>query len=754
VVNLPQYRYLDERVQAYLIVGIVALLAVENFSLATVPPASEFETSLVAAYPLAHWIAFYAVIALGVVVFVASAQTGTGYWRHALVLVLCNYAIYFFLPAARGYRLYGRGASDILRHLGDVKGIINTGTLPGIWYPAEHVFLSEFVMAGVPIDRVMYPVAFLFTALYILSVGVLVRLLSDRTMGLALGVCAATPLVYTELHLTIIPSTLSFFLFPVVLFVVEQYRRTDANVYLALFGVFALLIVFFHPMTSIFLVVLLLAFSAFASGYTRLIDATRSALSPRLALAIPPALFAWLINFQETKRKIADVYTSYAVEASQTTPVEAQTAEGAVLTPVQIALRATQVYGALALYVGIAGLFCLYLLYRFVRRRRLSFAEGLFATQFGVGFSIAAVVMTGFLVVGEPYRVSRYMLLMATVLVGMLLVRQLERNGKLVPAVLATCIIAAGVLGANAAYEPNEHLTDAEYRGTSFMVTHQNGDHSVQTYKMWHKMEEYVLGSDHPALYPETITRGLLPGLGYGANETAAQTYGDSYVVTKEYDLKFYQARYFNEAQREEQFYYGPEDAARLRHDRSASKIYANGGFTAWRTAPDRLYQPPDSTDAAGDGGEPGRDGSEFGAGSGESDSEFDLNESDAVLDSGGIGSSGDATGNETGVDTTGDGSELDAAGDGSQSTSTGDDAEPSSTDDGTESNSTDDGTESNSTDDGTEPNSTEDDAESNSTDDGTESNSTDDGIELNFTEDGTELGSDSEVGSVDSTPV
>lgn len=592
VVNFSRSGFFDERLQPFLIVGLTALVVLECFYLLTVPLVTGFETSLVAAYPLSYWVAFYTTFTLCIVVSLLSVKMGTCYWRHALALLLCNYATYFFLARARGYRLYGRGASDILRHLGDVKGILNTGALPGIWYPGEHILLAELHMAGIPLEALMFPVGFAFTALYIVSVGVFLRTLLDKPVGLVVGFCVAAPLVYTELHLTIIPSTLSFFLFPVILFTVERYRRTNADAYLLLFCAFALLIVVFHPMTTIFLVILLLVTSAFTFLYSRLFDSSTNVLSPRLGLAIPPVLFAWLINFRLTSDTILRVYTSYALESGEQTPAQSTAAETAVLSTVEVIMRAFQVFGSIGLLMGIGGLVGIWVLYRLVRTRELPYVEGYTTIQFSVGFGIFVIVMTGFLIVGEPVRVSRYMLLMATLSAGALLVRQLEWSQTVAPALLVACLITAGILGANAAYEPNEHLTDAEYEGTKFMVEFQNSE-QVRAFTMTNKMEAYVLGSGDPQLYPETYTSTttLPPELGYGQNESAAETFGRSYVSTKTYDREFHRAEYFTAKQQQRMFLYNETHLQMLHNDQSANKIFANSGFESWRVVPDEYYQ-------------------------------------------------------------------------------------------------------------------------------------------------------------------
>ncbi|MEF8884344.1 MAG: hypothetical protein V5A44_04385, partial [Haloarculaceae archaeon] len=70
------------------------------------------------------------------------------------------------------------------------------------------------------------------------------------------GLAAGTPLVFSIFHTTIIPSFLSLLVFPTLVAVVEVYRRSRSLSFLALFVCFGIGIVFFHPVTAGFLVVL------------------------------------------------------------------------------------------------------------------------------------------------------------------------------------------------------------------------------------------------------------------------------------------------------------------------------------------------------------------------------------------------------------------------------------------------------------------------------------------------------------------
>ena len=134
-------------VQSVLLLVAAGGLVATTYFWVEVEPATGFETSLTGAFPPEFWVAFYGVLVCSVVVLLCSLVDRSGYWRHATALVLADYLLFFFLPLARGYRLYGRGSSDILVHVGDVLGILQTGTLAaGSWYPMQHTFVTELVL--------------------------------------------------------------------------------------------------------------------------------------------------------------------------------------------------------------------------------------------------------------------------------------------------------------------------------------------------------------------------------------------------------------------------------------------------------------------------------------------------------------------------------------------------------------------------------------------------------------------------------
>ena len=555
-----------------------------------VGPATGFETSLVEQFPDAFWIAFYGALVASLVVIVLAGVDGSGYWRHATALILADYALFFFLPMARGYRLYGRGSSDILVHIGDVKGILESGALAaGSWYPMQHTLVAELVYFGFPLQGAEYVVAYAFTAVYVVSVGYLVRTATGRTTAAAFGIAAGVPLVFSIFHTTIIPSFLSLLLFPALIAVIEAYRRSGSRTFLALFVVFGVGIVFFHPITAGFVVVLVLSTVVFGYVYEWLTGTTVRKLRPTLAVVVAAATYVWYINFRETRSSIEQILGAWLYGGESPGQAVVESAASAPLSPLDLLVRFVQLYGMAFVVLAGAGLFGLYVGYELLRRRA-RYVESFATAQFATGFVLAVGFFAVYLIEFEPLRVARYMIVMAVFLYALLLVRATEwrpRRRHVALAVLAGGLVAASVLGANAAYWPNEHLTDAEYEGAEFALTNAEDGVPVKTYAISHKMEWYVLGSTSPSLWPPTFEATLRPGLGYDErNDTARESYGHAYLVTQDFDREFYTASYFTAEQRATLVPFEPEDVRRLRHDPTTDRIYDNGGFELWYVYP------------------------------------------------------------------------------------------------------------------------------------------------------------------------
>lgn len=571
--------------QLSLVVGILAV-AVQCLFFVRVPPATGYETSVVTAYPLPFWICFGVGIGTAVLVFLGSAVTASKYWQHGFVLLACNYGLFFTLPLARGYTMYARGTDDTLYHLAMVKETVATGSLPDVLlYPLVHLLLSELTLVGQSIEALRYLLPFLFMMLFVGSVGLLLQELTDDRRALPAGLCAATPLIFGDLHFQIHPATMSFILLPITIAVIERIRQTESKRHVVLAVTFVLAIVFFHPITTLFLIALVVSTVLFGHAYNWIAQHDDRKLRPLLAVIALCVGVTWYINFGRTQHAIIKVVVGEKSAAA----TQVNKASEAALSTIDLLRRFVQLYGAVFIYLSIAGLFSLVILYRISQHRhRYSETYGLY--QFSIGFLIAVTFLLTFLSSKNPIRVSRYMILMAVVLIALLLYRVTVRTGRyrrLVTVLLGSSIVVAAILGAFATYQPNKHMTQAEYEGAEFMAEYPNDALPVRSYDLTRKTYLYVTrGTDidpYPPAYRDTDPAyWLFPRLGYDNNSTAIQSYGRSYLVTQEYDTEQHTATYFTEAQQREHFFYGEADVARLHRDPTAHEIYSNGGFRGW----------------------------------------------------------------------------------------------------------------------------------------------------------------------------
>lgn len=573
----------NELILPYSVAVISSLLLAECLVFVAVPAVDGYETSLVEAFPLGFWLLFFMVLLGGIGILLGAAMIDHTYWPHGLALTLANYALFLFLPAARGYRLYGRGAGDILRHFGDVQGILETGSLPSIWYPGTHVLMAELQMLGVPQTSTQYTLAFLFTALHIAGLGILVRLLSDRQEGLSIGLLAAVPLVYVSMHASARPAMNSFLLLPVVAVVFERYRRSRNFENIWLLVILGLFMVYTHPMTTLLVSVVIALTAVYSIVHDRYIECESSipTVSPRLAVVFPVLLFSWIINYSEFTNAASRLLI--AEESSSPSDVTVQQANEVTFTIVELAMRFFQLYGTVFLYGATAGLILL------VAGKRLydgslRYDLGVSTMLYGFGLGIAVVFVVNSLIVGDIVRASRFALMFAIIVIALGLLDRLQAGDKRTAAAIVLVILATSVIGVNATYEPNRHLTHSEYDGSEYLLTN-SPESDIYSADTGHKMEEYILGTNDPGLYPPQMPQeNRVPrDLGYDSPDTtAADTFGDSMLVTKTYDMEQHTAAYYTDDQEEFLFLYGEDSVERLGDDTTANRVYANGGFEGW----------------------------------------------------------------------------------------------------------------------------------------------------------------------------
>ncbi len=576
--------FVSGRGQLYLLALAAVCLAVEGIYVAVVPPVTGFETWIYEAYPPLFWIALLLCTALVIVVLLTSSISSRSFYGRALTLLTANYGMLLLLPTFRGYQLHDNGIGDILVHLGHVRTIVVRGIVPAdLWYPFEHILMAVFTMFGVPLEESSMLFTLVFLILFATTTGTFLHSLLRHKFALAAGTAAAIPLLMGPFTVEGLPSIFSVFLLPVLMTFTHRFRRTFAKRYLSLLCLTVFAIIIFHPVTSLFVVVLLFSSWAFTHIYNQLTGSQIPTPDYNLALAMIPIIFIWYASFDKTWFMVNSRIQT--VMGSTPSPIGATTGESAVLTLQQTMLRFIQLYGAVFIYLIIAAVVTSLIVYR-IYHLDFTYSEAYIIFLFVIGFFTSLILMVSPLESSAPIRNSRFMIVIAVVLVSLSIVWAVQSNShKNFTVILTAAIIVATVLSAGIIYQPNIQMTNSEFEGVEYMTEYNDGSATVYHLKMGDKVEEYTHSAPRTKIdtYHFDRENQFPPGLGYTENETAAETFGNAFLVTKEYDTEFYSASYFFPAQQEVLFVYNESHKSKLRMDVTVDKVYENGGFEGWR---------------------------------------------------------------------------------------------------------------------------------------------------------------------------
>lgn len=555
------------------------------------PPARNYE-EMYGAYPALFWALFAIGFAAAAVVFVVSSARGDGYWKLALTFACVLYFLFNLLPLFRGWAMYGRGGADVLAHIGHTKVLLETNHIPAAdFYPSVHILLAEFRMAGFPFRTVSPLLSGFFTAVYLLGVYLLSRQLTgNERVGVVTLAVAVVPL-YSKFQHSFHPAIFSFMMFPTYLYLFDRYRTVDSTRYLGLTLLLSLVLVIFHPVTSLYALAALVVSIA-----ARLLYGRVSRLSFDYRKDVPVSLFlttmwfVWYFRFpgiREGLRTTLDISEDGgSTVASSYGGQQLAGAQGLQ----QIFFGFVDNYGPIFLVCGLAAVAALIALARLLRgTSRLP--EIWLSTQFAAGVGISAVSILTYVIAFNPVRNSRYMILMATLLAGLLLYWLLHAKLGLDPSLQRAAAVVVVVLllvmipvATTNSYHSWTHMTYTEKDGTEWFYEHGPPDDPAVSHGLSLKMRMYSQGG----YYEDSRFVGFgkdspIPRyFGYRTHDRVGQVVGNTstYIVTKEFDTEFYKA--LKKFVRKESIVYTEANLERLGRDPTVNKLYSNGGYTVW----------------------------------------------------------------------------------------------------------------------------------------------------------------------------
>lgn len=236
-------------------VFITLILVIVAFT----PGTTSYESSIYSAYPAYFWIFFIISISLGALILIVTAwgsKRSIGLVLGLLPIVFSN-IILMLIPYFRGYLIDGRG--DVLNHIGWMTAIQTTGTFSWDVYPADHVLgVAVSLFSNISIINITFLVPVVFSILFIFFTLLLAdQLFEKRTVLLTAALASIMIFGWTNVSFT--PNAQSLLFLPFVIFLLLKIQRSTAPAAFAILVFSSIfLMVFFHPLTTLFLIGVLL----------------------------------------------------------------------------------------------------------------------------------------------------------------------------------------------------------------------------------------------------------------------------------------------------------------------------------------------------------------------------------------------------------------------------------------------------------------------------------------------------------------
>ncbi|MFC6835891.1 hypothetical protein [Halomarina ordinaria] len=604
------------------VVGAVALTSCVVL-FARDPVATGYERTVYESLPVGYWVTLVTGLVVGQVLVLRSAfaDRPTTDWAKGAVLLGVALCLLVFLPTLR-FEQYALGRADSLTFVGMTRHIVETGGVAADnYYPAVHLLAATLSYAtGLPVTRVASFVPAFLSLFYVATTLALCALLfEERRVVLFVLPTIALPLLAYE-HLMFAPSVAGFLLTPFLL--VALYRARDPAYHPwatgLLLGALCTL-VFFHPLTTAFLLVLFAALRLpdyLAGGVRGDERGGRDLPGGRDGRGghdhAPPGrpvwgfvaigfvlFYTWYFSFASivgsTVSLLARLVTTGGVASS-----EYSTASGVFgrTTPrlADVLLTGVFTYGELLLLLGLGGVSGAYLLVRW--RRTPSAVPAVGPALVGVFALFAALSVASYFVdltVGVN-RLSRYVRLTVPVVLGLalfVLARDAAPERRRLVHAVAICVVA--VLAFQSVFvlyasplsnSASGGIPDGEVAGAQWVLDERGEETAIDELGTKHQRfhEFFERGEAYTGPGAGVETRPPPPQFDYWGGGPPTEAVGGEggdqrYLVLTDLGRAEYPSFYPGY---EEEWTYAPEDAERVADARETAHVYDNGGFDVY----------------------------------------------------------------------------------------------------------------------------------------------------------------------------
>jgi len=392
------------------------------------PGVQGYEISLYDEYPAHFWhLIILSILICQIVLFINifSENASTISWKAASIGIVLSNSILLLIPLIRRYAIYGSG--DPSSHMGYMLDMMKTGYIGHNTYPIAHILgvISHYICGfGLDISMLLYPC--IFYIFFILSFYLLHKVVLDCKISILIGLMLAPLLFAKHGNVSFSPQAFSNYYSIILLylfFIRSDTLYKNTSNYALLIVIAAILITFFHPLTSIFLI---FTFSIYEISYRAnnrfsLFSSSNIRSASYLTLIMIIIFFIWQSYARILLGTFKRVIAWLNEEAAGTSAFESYSQQISEFQPDLTYLLSSfiYVYGLWLIYMLMCAISILIILNAW-RNRRLRI--NLYLLTFSVGFIIcsASYIVSQFLVTGTGYvRVGHYAVVFSLLLIPM-----------------------------------------------------------------------------------------------------------------------------------------------------------------------------------------------------------------------------------------------------------------------------------------------------------------------------------------------
>jgi hypothetical protein len=576
--------------------------------IARTPPAFGYEISIYDAYPWYFWVFIITSIFMGQIILMRgmlSSDKNNRLWIFGFWAIITTNIILLFMPFIRGYATYGRG--DVLTHIGYIKDIFRTSSIgTDNFYPIGHILTASLsYITGISVEHGVNIIPPIFSLFYIISIYFLAKQILERKEEVLFVLAFTSILLFSHRHLIFSPSVQSFFLLPFVLYLYFKSRNSRNPLEFGILLIISLfLITFFHPMTTLFLILvfLILEFSLFIyksinkkQGFELPELQKRGSFNVILISFI--TFFTWYFSFSAATNSFRMVL-NWLIYQSQATEIEGiLDIIGRTHPDFPDLIELTfNMHGQLII-LGFLSLFFSIYIFNIWRRHTSEHKLKFYHIFFFIGFLIFAVLSAITLFSYTPIgfgRVLKFVLFFSSVFVGLcfyLLFKKSEFSfNKQHFKSISLCIILIVLLyfsTFNFYFSPvmrlpNEQVSEMEINGMTWFFDHRNEEVPIQEIGLSQKR------------FHDAIIGWSIPGknIRYGADTLPVDHFdyinktslGDYYEDQRYLVIGTLGRMYYPEIhpKYEERWRFTADDFCMLEKDNTVLRIYDNGNVNIY----------------------------------------------------------------------------------------------------------------------------------------------------------------------------